>query len=133
MTRTEITKIINWYSSIPEDFNDIDTLLYQSKELSCLAFSYAVEVGKTKYDLERAYYKRKLGIARAGQTKEGTQAERERNAVIICEDLIETEQEASAIYSASRLILDQTNKVLESMRQQISYLKREKDVISSSN
>lgn len=129
-TIKEISIIITWYGSQSRDYNDIDNLIYTRKKLATLSFALAGEVGDAKNDLDVAIFKRKLAFSKefdrlTSEAKvSGVSAKEKANITI--EVLCENEAVVSGIYHRTKMFLSQTNEVLSTLNQHISYLKAEK-------
>lgn len=135
MNTNRIQAAIEWYNSLPRDYNDVDTLLTAAARFSCAIYDYSIEVGDMYQTKAYAEFKRKKAfiearaIALDGQERPSYSA---ADALADQATIKEREEECllDAKYAAAKLILDSANNVLQSMRQTISYLKDEKKYVN---
>jgi hypothetical protein len=124
-----IATIIGWYQRRPQDYNDVDALIYSRKQLSCACFALAAEVGMLGTEKNRMDHMRRSGFAtirherlQAGDSDTKAQAYAESQII----ELRANEQAADAQFHAARLIYDSTMAVLDTMNQHIAHLRNEK-------
>jgi len=122
----EIQKVIDWYNKECHTA-PIETLLAAQDKLSTLSWYLAQETADIKTDYNTKYFTRKIAVSKQKQTlmqtMTGVQAEAE--AVNDNADKFRAEQEAEALAYRLDLLLKQTNKVISSLSQRISYMKTE--------
>lgn len=126
----KITDIINWYKDQPEHNNDIDGLLYKRKQLSCEVFNFTSNVKGLKSNFDKYYYLRRVNFEKEKiklfkEIKGVSKAESQ--ALINIEETYRLEKSYESAYTSAKLLINQANKVLESMSQEISFLKKEKE------
>mgnify|MGYP000941454262 FL=1 len=134
MEATErIAAIVEWYNALPFDYNDLHTLQNYSALLSCANADLGALAGQLRKQATLCEYRRKRHFAERVQyirttlSCSGAEAERQAEAEIGLQDLRELEAHASGDADAATLILRTAGEVLETMRQQIAMLRREKE------
>ncbi len=129
-TLNKITDIINWYKNQPQHNNDIDGLLFNRKELSCEVFSYTSYAKEFKSNFDKYYYLRRVQFEkekiRLLKESKGV-SKAEAQALINIEETYKNEKSYESAYTSAKMIIQQANKVLDSMSQEISFLKKEKE------
>ena len=126
----EINKVVNWYKKQKSSYNDIDSLLYTRKHLSCWSFSLAEIVGEA-YTLFKEYeYERKSSFEkerlRIKKTQSTSVADAEMQAAASSADMRKAENESEAIFKRLSLTLNATNEILQTLNQHIAHLRSEK-------
>jgi hypothetical protein len=135
-TLSRITKILNWYYQTPKDYADIDTMLYNRKQLSVESVALAVIVGEFKAEYDSTYFKRKVAFSKAFEQIKSTATEKITDSVAVhkanieIEPIEDIEKNLSGQFEKGKMILKQVNEVLSSMQQQLSYLKKEKETVN---
>ena len=125
----EIEEIIEAYTLQSESMSINELLLIQDK-LSGFGFYFAEVVAKAKMDYNFGYLKRKIVINRATQSILDMKVEKAMNkaqtkAETQNEDLLKNELTLEGLAFEYDLKLKQLNRVLSSMQQRISFIKRE--------
>ena len=125
----EIKKAIKWYYDLPNDYRNVELLMAARRKLSVHAFELSDITGDTKISLDNMYAERKIEHARSKVALMAgtTAAAAESKAIIENKERIKQEKEYEGLYSRCRLLLVQTNEVLNCLNQHISLLKMEKD------
>jgi hypothetical protein len=135
-TLNRVNKILKWYYLIPQDYADIDTLLYNRKQLSIESVKLALIVGEFKAEYDSTYFKRKVAFSKAFEQIKATSTEKITDSVAIhkanieIEPIEDIEKSLSGQFEKGKMILKQVNEVLSSMQQQLSYLKKEKETVN---
>lgn len=127
-THEKITVIVERYSKIPFDFNDINTLTSWNRKLACCLFDYSGEVGDLYKEAKGTEYARKTAFERErlrliGEGKSAAAAEVEAKTKI--ETVLLQEVSADSDYRSAQMQLSAARDVLEAMRQHIASLKME--------
>ena len=130
-TLEKIQAAVSWYSTIPQDYNDIAKLMDARRRLACHLFVFAIEVSESNKDKNRTEHIRKSKYARAvsdalkasgGNNVARAQQEAEYKVI----EERSAESLAEATYFAGRLIYDAGTNVLDTISQHVSNLKSEK-------
>lgn len=127
-TLKDIRYWINEYHSIREG-NSIEDLLSVQDEISLRSFTLATYVGEYKGSMNSAYFNRKISIARKSinlQKQGSKMGTADNQALIDNEEKFQLELDHEATAVSLDLLLKQTNIVLQTIMQRISYLKAEK-------
>lgn len=128
-----IAAIVEWYNALHFDYNDLDTLANYSRLLSCANADMGALAGELKKHATMCEYRRKRHISqriqqiKAAEQCSGAEAERKAEAEEETQILREKEAHATGDADAATLILRTAGEVLETMRQQIAMLRREKE------
>lgn len=128
-----IKKIVDWYISTGCKTQNIDILLYSQDKLSAQLLYLAEEVGKTYKEYVEAEHNRKLKAAKSELQYEGTRSNAKASAVVDVEQELLNEVRLEANYKYFKGYGDAADKVLDAMRQRISYLKEEKKLTNFVN
>lgn len=125
----EINELINDYTQNSEGY-DLPSLLNVQDRLSGYSFHFAEVVANAKRDYNFGYLKRKIVINRATQSIIDLNIEKAVNKATLKaetsnEDLLKDELELEGLAFNYDLKLKQLNKVLASMQQRISFVKKE--------
>lgn len=123
-------EIIQWYETIPDDFLDILTMINKRRLLSSYRFHISKSFGIFKMKYRMGYARRKIGFNKEKNRlidsgTSGVAADAAAEVKVEEERLHEATYEGRA--ESAKTFLDSIDKVLESMNQQISYLKQEKE------
>jgi hypothetical protein len=126
---SHITALIDSYESMIKS-NDITKLIELQDELSIYSYRLAEECAEGKYNYNRSYFIRKITHQRQIQSSinsgQATSMNKAQHfADISVQDLVDKEIENESISYTLDLLLKQVNKILDSLRQKISYLKKE--------
>lgn len=128
-----IAAIVEWYNALPFDYNDLHTLQNYSALLSCANADLGALAGQLRKQATMCEYRRKRHISqriqqiKAAEQCSGAEAERKAEAEDETQNLRELEAHATGDADAATLILRTAGEVLETMRQQIAMLRREKE------
>jgi hypothetical protein len=126
----KILSIIDWYESIPDDFNDIDTLMNKRRMLSVYRTHLSMEYGRYQAKFRRNYGLRKATFFRKKHIGISELDMKIGEAEAMAEDAVhdyrKEESLNQGLADASSSLLKSTDETLSSMNQQISYLKQEK-------
>ncbi len=129
-----IEAILTWYAMLPFDFADPETLVNYSRLLSCAIADLAILAGQLRKATNAAEFRRKAHHATRCREIMATQdkpnvsaavAQTESEAAYL--NLRESEAQTSGDSDAATLILRHSSDVLDTMRQQISMLRRERE------
>ena len=133
-TINEIQRVIDWYNKECHTA-PIETLLAAQDKLSTLSWYLANEAADIKTDYNFKYFTRKISVSKQKQTlmqkMSGIKADAE--SIVNSEAEYKAEIEAESMAYRFDLILKQTNKVISSLSQRISYLKTEKQQCNLTN
>lgn len=125
-TTEKINEIINSYSLLLLEANNLPVLVDLRKDLVVLSYDLGREVAEYKIAFDSAYARRKISYFQAKQTHlSGSLGKAEVLAEVEVAELRKEEKENEGLYSASKIVLNQVNEVLKSMQQDISLLKQE--------
>lgn len=125
----EISKGIQWYfeNSVKAS---IDVLMEFQDKMTAYSFWMAEITADQKKDYNLKYFSRKIEVAKSKQgfikNQKSPVNKAEIDAVIENEDILKAEVEAESYTYKCDLLLKQTNKLLDAIRQRISFLKDEK-------
>jgi len=125
---TEVGKIIEWWTNLPKDYNDISMLLYMQQKLSGYSFNLASDSADFKRDYNFAYFWRKINVNKRKNAfiEVGkSAAASESLAIEKTEEELRKEIEAESICYRADVLLKQISGILNSLTQRISYLKKE--------
>jgi hypothetical protein len=125
-----ISKVLSWYSSIPKDFNDIDTLISAKRKLSGLIYRFSVLVGEALEEYNNSYAFRKrhhaqemLKCVEAGMTLGKAELNVELKAYKFRVD----EGANESMYRRLKGQFDSLRDTMSSMQQDLSILKMERN------
>jgi len=132
-TLEKIQAAVQWYATIPPDFNDIGQLMEARRRLACHLFNFAIEVGELNREKNRTEHLRKSKYARIvnetlAKTDGKNVASAQQSADFQTSFERGEEGAAEAAYFAGRLIYDAGTNVLDTMNQHISNLKKERSM-----
>ena len=132
-TIEKIQAAVQWYATIPADFQDIAQLMEARRRLACHLFNFAIEVGELNREKNRTEHLRKSKYARlvneALEKSEGKNVAAAQQSADFKTSFERGEEGASeAAYFAGRLIYDAGTNVLDTMNQHISNLKKERSL-----
>ena len=125
MLLSEISEHIKRYYNDGKTWNVGMCMDFQD-DLSCLAFELAEELATAKEDYNGKYFIRKIGVSKKSHeliNKGNAVNKSEIQAIVENEDNFKIEQISEAFAYRMDILLKQTNKVLDSVRQRISHLK----------
>jgi hypothetical protein len=131
----EIRYWVNQYHQA-KDSASIDGLLTIQDEIAIRTFTLAQHVADYKTSYNSSYFMRRIGIAKStlqhqkAGMKIGTS---DNQALIDNEKMYEQEQAHEATAVTLDLLLKQTNIILQSIQQRISFYKQEKLLTSKQN
>ena len=125
----EIGKGIQWYFENSHKAT-INVLMEFQDKMTAYAFWLAEIAADQKKDYNLKYFSRKIEVAKSKQNFIQNQKmkvnQSEIEATIENEDILKEEIESESYTYKCDLLLKQTNKLLDSIRQRIAYLKQEK-------
>ena len=128
-TIDEIAKGIQWYFG-NSDIASIESLLTFQDKMTVLSFRLAEIAADQKKLYNLKYFSRKIEMAKSKQgfiKNQGSPVNKaEIDAAVENEDILKQEIESESYAVKCDLLLRQTNKLLDSIRQRIAYLKQEK-------
>jgi len=129
-----IEAILTWYAGLPFDFADPETLVNYSRLLSCAIADLAAIGGQLGKAAIVAEFRRKSHHATrcreiiATQDKKNVSAaDVQAESEVAALELREIEAQTKGDANAATLLLRHASDVLDTMRQQISMLRRERD------
>jgi len=129
------TDIVAWYNHSEFNPESLSVMFEKQKELASLLFDLAKDTAVAKRDYDNAYGARKIAFSKEVNAFNGpiSRAEHQARETIATE--IKTEKQAEALFNGYKLILNQGNAVLDSLRQSIAWMRKEKDlqVVDNSN
>ena len=132
----EMSKVLRYYAELPSDFNDIERLIVAKRKLVHYSFYFSTEVGNALAIYNNSYNIRKSAYAKCvelnikgGDSVSKAQIVAEKDV----EKLRETEGNAEALYRRVKGYQDALNQSIQSIMQDISYLKQEKEYSKSEN
>lgn len=132
----EIGKIIDWWTVLPKDYNNIEYLLYTQQKLSGYSYNLASDLADFKRDYNVAYFWRKINVNKRKNafiaTKMSATAA-ESLAVEKCEEELRKELDAETTAFRAETLLKQISNILSSLTQRISYLKKEQERTRNEN
>jgi hypothetical protein len=129
-TIKEIGIIINLWTNLQKDYNDIDNLLYMQQKLSGYSYTLACDCAEFKKDYNFAYFWRKINLNKHKNTYIGlghSATSAESMAIERTEEELRKEIETEATAFKAEMILKQINQILGSLTQRVSYLKKESE------
>lgn len=131
----KIEAIVQWYAGLPNDYQDFNTLLNYSRLLACYKVHLAALVGNLAGQRNACEFMRKSRYAaklrevmardNGGKPPSHAAAKTEVDADEDIISLQNEEQISDAAHQSARLILQHSEDVLASMRQQIATLRKE--------
>lgn len=126
---TEIGEGIQWYFDNSSKASPVALLEFQDKMVGYSFWLGELLVNaKTDYNLK--FFSKKMSLSRSTQSfiksKDMAVNKATLEAIIANEDIIKLEIEAESHAYRCEVLLKQLNKVLDTVRQRISYLKQEK-------
>lgn len=129
-THEKIARLINWYYSLPSDYQDVVMLINARRRLSAYLFFFAEQVGQLGKEKARSEWERKSTFARRKQEILDTMSKpvsslAESKAESELTDLRRAESLAEGDFHASRMIYESAGNVLDAMSQHIAHLRRE--------
>lgn len=130
-----IGSLVDTYESMITS-NDINQLIELQDELAIYSFRLAEISAKFKADYNKSYFIRKITHQRqiqaainSGRATAMNKANHEADLGV--QDLVERELNDESLSYKSDILLKQVNKILDSLRQKISYLKKEHEISNS--
>lgn len=121
-----VIDIVESYKAFPQDFVDINELMYHRKQLSTYSVTMATEIGDVRKEMVRAESKyeiakneKKISYSKMGTTKA------EWYARVNTEELLNDWKEKESLYWKLDYVFRAVKEVLSEMNQRISYLKDE--------
>lgn len=130
----KITDLKDQYYALEESIDGQDSARHLSelmrikKELSCLCLDLAKETGKAFRVKGKAKTRREIAtfLKQEELMESGTKVTAaEAKAKQFTRDLLQDESDKEGVYMTAKLILNQANAVLESIKQDISIVKKE--------
>jgi len=121
-----IGEVIEWYKVLPEDYLDINAIMFKRKELATLLYYMAVEVGDARrawkissgqYEMEKNRWRRKMEYK--GTTKADWYARAN------CKDQLDSSIENESVYYSMYYVLTSMKEVLSEMNQRVAHLREE--------
>jgi hypothetical protein len=129
-TLDEIDKIVRWFSSLPPDYTDLQTLHDRYTYLSCLSYYFANDIGASALDKcstevthSTQYAKAKRDLTANGTASQAAQTE----AKIQTEKYAQEEATAKAIHELNTAQSSAIRGILSAMMMRISALKSERE------
>jgi hypothetical protein len=123
----QMVDIVEWYRKLPEDFTDINELMYARKQLSTLDVTLASEIGKARKNwkyaaktYELAKNQKRIKFEAKGSTKADWYA-RANTA-----EELELATEWESVFWSLDYLFRSIREVLSEMNQRISHLKEER-------
>lgn len=128
--QTRLQVLINEYICIAKKSQNIELILKIQDEISALTYSMAEQLGNfymeyVDVEIDR---KRLFNELTLKYSKEESMAKSEVKANNELSEIIESEKKMEAKYQALKLKLHQANKVVDAIRQQVAYLRGEKEM-----
>lgn len=123
----EIGKGVQWYFDNAHKAN-INLLIEFQDKISGYAYWLAEVAADQKKDYNAKYFSRKIEVAKSKQgliNKSMAVNKADNQSLVENEDIMKAELESEAYAYKCDLLLRQTNKMLESVRQRISFMKQE--------
>ncbi len=127
-TINKISEIVEFWSGLKRGYNNIENLLYMEQKLSGYSYYLAELLSEFKENYNIAYFWRKINTNKRKNAFIGTgktAAASECMAIEKTEEELRKEIDAETIAYKAETLLKQVNKILDSMRTRISYLKDE--------
>lgn len=122
-----IQTIIDWYSSLPAGFNDLESLLKARRRLASLSFVLADYVGGKAQEAKTAVALRKIEFTKAKDRSEASSdAAKTADAETKIIEQRKREGETEGAYIAAKLYIESVRDVLNSMAGDINHLISEK-------
>jgi hypothetical protein len=131
----EIRYHVNYYHKVKSSCS-IDELLNIQDEISIRTLTLATYVGDWKTSYNSHYFIRRISVAKSSlqYQKQGLkQGQSDSQALVDNADQYEIEQAHEATAIQLDLFLRQTNIILDSLQQRISFMKQEKMVMRNQN
>lgn len=130
----EMSALLSFYAGLPADFNDIDRLLVAKRKLTHYAFYWSTEVGKALELYNSIYAERKTFMSKMvlNEVRGGDSISKATHkAEVESEDMRQNEAKAEALYRQYKGYQDAISQAIQSIMQDISYLKQEKEYSKS--
>ena len=131
-TLDKLNAIVSKYKSLQRNFNDVETLIYMRKQLSCYLFDLATIVGEAfeafkefEYDRKYTHETERLRIKKSQTT---TVSDAEAQAAALAAPMRKNENAAEAMYKRLYMVHQAGNEVLQTMNQHIANLRSEKSL-----
>jgi len=129
-TLDEIDRVVRWFSSLPPDYNDLQTLHDRYTYLSCLSYYFVNDIGASALDKcstevtkETIYAKTKRDLTANGTAPQAAQTE----AKIQTHEYAQDEATAKAIHELNTARSRAIGNILSAMMMRIAALKAERE------
>jgi len=127
-TIEKINEIVIFWINLSRGYNNIENILYMEQKLSGHSYRLAELLSEFKESYNVAYFWRKINTNKRKNAFIGagkSAAASESLAIEKTEEELRKEIDVESIAYKAETLLKQVNKILDSMRTRISYLKQE--------